>query len=54
MAQNIDQLFFAKNAKLKEEFTRLFHSLFTNPDDYLSVVRLLGKRRIGYTRKEIA
>lgn len=54
LAQNIDHLFFTKNAKLKDEFTRLFHSLFTNPDDYLTVVKLLGKRRIGYTRKEIA
>ena len=54
LAQNIDHLFFAKNAKLKQEFTRLFHSLFTNPDDYMTIVRLLGQRRIGYTRKEIA
>lgn len=54
LAQNIDYLFFAKNAKLRNEFTRLFNSLFTNPDDYIAVVRLLVERRTGFTRKEIA
>lgn len=54
LAQNIDNLFFVKCAKLKNEFTRLFNSLFTNPDDYITIVKLLGNKRIGYTRKEIA
>ena len=54
LAQNVDNLFFVKNAKLKDEYSRLFHSLFTNSEDYMSVVSLLGKKRIGYTRKEIA
>lgn len=53
VAQNIDNLLFAKNAKLKNEFDRLFHSLFNNADDHIKVVRFLSKRRGGYTRKEI-
>ena len=52
-AQNIDNLFFAKNAKLKIEFERLFGSLFKNADDHIKVVKFLSFRRGGYTRKEI-
>ena len=51
--QNIDLLLFGKNAKLKNEFDRLFGSLFKNSEDYVKVVRLLAQRRGGYTRKEI-
>ncbi len=54
LAQNIDMLFFAKNAKLNLEFQRLFGSLFANPDDYMEVVRLLSKRNVGFTREEIS
>lgn len=53
LAQNIDSLFFCRNAKLKSEFTRLFASLFIRPDDYMNVVKLLAKRHTGYTRNEI-
>lgn len=53
MAQNIDSMFFASGSKLKGEFDRLFGSLFRNPDKYLAIVRLLGKRRGGFTREEI-
>lgn len=54
LAQNIDQLFFARNAKLEFEFQRLFGSLFVNPDDYMNIVRVLAKRQTGYTREELA
>lgn len=54
LAQNIDYLFFAKNAKLNMEFQRLFGSLFSNPEEYMALVRLLAKRHAGYTRDEIA
>jgi AAA+ ATPase superfamily predicted ATPase len=54
LAQNIDELFFCKNAKLESEFTRLFASLFINPDEYMNVVKLLAKRHTGFTRDEIA
>jgi hypothetical protein len=51
--QNIDHLLFKKDAKLKNEFDRLFGSLFKNPEDHIKVVRYLSTRRGGYTRKEI-
>lgn len=54
LAQNIDQLFFQKEGKLRHEFDRLYASLFTNPTDYITIVKLLSKRREGYTRAEIA
>ena len=53
LAQNIDLLFFCRNAKLESEFTRLFASLFINPDDYMKIVKLLAQRHTGYTRDEI-
>mgnify|MGYP002525422185 CR=1 FL=1 len=53
LAQNIDALFFCRNAKLESEFIRLFASLFINPDDYMKVVKLLAKRHTGFTRDEI-
>ena len=54
LAQNIDLLFFDRNAKLTSEFQRLFGSLFVNPNDYMNIVRLLANRHTGYTRDEIA
>ena len=51
--QNIDRILFDKNAKLRNEFERLFGSLFKNSEDHIAVVRLLAKRRSGYTRQEI-
>lgn len=52
-AQNIDRLLFDKTGSLKNEFDRLFGSLFTNAADYVKVIRLLAERRKGYTRQEI-
>ena len=54
LAQNIDALFFAPNAKLVMEFDRLFGSLFSKPDDFKAVVRQLAKRHTGFTRDELA
>lgn len=54
LPQNIDNLFFEKSALLRLEYDRLFSSLFINPEAYKKVVALLSKKRIGYTRKEIA
>lgn len=54
LVQNMDYLFFAPNAKLKNEFNRLFHSLFMHPENFVRIVHLLGKRHGGYTRKDIS
>ena len=53
LPQNIDALLFSRNAKLQNEFDRLFGSLFKNAEDYMKVVRLLASRRSGYSREEI-
>ncbi|MCR5783558.1 MAG: ATP-binding protein [Clostridia bacterium] len=53
LAQNIDALFFERNAKLKNEFERLFYSVFTAPEAVKAIVKLLYTKNAGYTRKEI-
>jgi len=53
-AQNIDRLFFDENADLKDEFAALYSSLFRNPEPYIQVVTVLGKKKAGMTRGEIA
>ena len=53
LAQNVDEAFFAKNARLANEFDRLFDSVFTSPETVKSIVRLLYTRNAGFTRKEI-
>ena len=53
LAQNVDRLFFARNAVLKNEYDRLFDSVFTNPETIKTIVELLYTRNSGFTRKEI-
>lgn len=54
LPQDIDKLFFAPNAVLKDEYDRLFSSVFSNPDTMKSIIAVLGKRREGYNRSDIA
>ena len=54
VAQNLDRMFFAKSAALKDEFNRLCASQFLVNEKYKSVLRALSTKRMGYTRKEIA
>lgn len=53
ISQNIDQLFFTEDAKLKDEFQALYHILFKRPENYLKVIEALTKRKAGLTRDEI-
>ncbi len=53
LAQNIDNLFFAKSGKLRNEFNQLYASLFKNPEMYIQVVTTLGNKKVGMTRDEI-
>ena len=53
LAQNVDRLFFEKNSKLKNEYNRLFSSVFNNPERMKMLVEFLSQRSSGYTRKEI-
>ena len=54
VAQSLDELFFAVDAPLQEEFKELYASLFKNPEPYIKVVEVLVKIRIGLTRNEIS
>ena len=54
LPQNIDELFFVKNAKLKNEFERLFFSIFNRPEMMIDIIRFLSTRNAGFTRNELA
>lgn len=51
--QNIDRLFFSKNAKLKSEYKFLFTSLFNESSMSKNIVQLLAQKAVGMTRLEI-
>lgn len=53
LAQNIDRLFFAKNAPMKEEFDELFGALFAHSEKYVSVLKSLSATRNGLLRADI-
>ena len=53
LAQNIDAMFFADNAPLKDEFDRMFASLFVNPEVMKSIILALSTKSMGLTRKEL-
>lgn len=50
---NVDRLFFADGARLRNEFHELYSALFKNADKYLKVVRALFAQKSGLTRNEI-
>ena len=53
LARNIDQLFFANGAVLKNEFDFLFRSLFKESKSYKKVIEALSGKLKGMTREEI-
>lgn len=53
VAQNIDMLFFGRQAELKDEFDYLFASLFRYPEEYIRIVEALSRHQNGLTRDEI-
>lgn len=54
IAQDIDDMFFSKTSVLKDEFNRLFASVFERPETVKQIIKLLYTRRSGYVRKEIS
>ena len=54
LAQNIDNLFFAADGELRREFNRLFKTLFSAPDGYVEIIKILAKNKTGLSRDEIA
>ena len=53
-SQNIDNIFFKKRARLWDEFTHLYASLFDNPEPHMKIVMALNTKRSGLTRNEIS
>jgi uncharacterized protein len=51
--QILDDLFFSKNAFLKNEFINLFSSLFKKHENHLSIISCLSKTNQGLTRQDI-
>lgn len=52
-AESIDALFFKKAAPLKEEFERLFSSLFENSEIHQKIVEALAGGRQGLSREDL-
>ena len=50
VAQNIDEMFFARNDKLENEFGELYASLFQSPEPYIRLVTALATKKAGMTR----
>lgn len=53
LSQNIDEILFAKDAPLQDEFKYLYASVFKNPEVYLKIIEALGTKKAGMTREEI-
>ena len=51
---NIDELFFKKNGRLKDEFDHLYKMLFENSSYYIKLVEALSEKTMGLTRDEIS
>ena len=52
-AQNIDLLCFSPKGFLRDEFTKLYSSLFTNPESHVKIIRAISSKWKGLTREEI-
>lgn len=53
-SQNINQLCFEPNGLLKDEFNKLFKSLFVKAERHEAVIAALAKKGKGLTREEIS
>ena len=53
VADNIDEMFFSDDAKLREEYRALYRAIYSNPEDYMAIINLLAKKQKGMTRVEI-
>ena len=52
--QNIEQICFSNNGLLKNEFIRLYPSLFSNAENHIAIVKTLAKSHQGLTRLRLA
>lgn len=54
LAQNINEIFFADEAQLKDEFNRMFASLFKNAEPIKQIIKAIASKNKGITRKELS
>ena len=54
LAKNIDNLFFKKKGVLREEYAKIYHSLFKSPEKYMQVIETLARKRKGLSRDEVS
>lgn len=52
--KNIDEIFFKNRSALWDEFEHLYHTLFSNSEQYIKIVEVLATKKIGLTRSEIS
>lgn len=53
VAQNIDEIFFAENGELKNEFKNLYRELYKQSDIHVKIVTALASKSKGLSRNEI-
>lgn len=53
LAQNVESLFFRRNAELKGEFEKIYQSLFHRAEQHVSIVTALAAKGMGMTRQQI-
>ena len=51
--QNIDSICFSKNGLLRDEFLRLYPSLFANAEKHFAIIRALAKKHQDLNRKQL-
>ena len=52
--ENIQQILFDDKAPLKDEFTKLFQSLFKSAQAYIELITVIARKKIGLSRTELA
>jgi len=51
--QNVDNLFFKKGGILRDEYSKIYSSLFKSPEKHMKVIEVLSQKRKGMLREEI-
>jgi hypothetical protein len=54
ISQNIDNLFFKKTGVLREEYSKIYQSLFKSPEKYMHIIETLAQKRKGLSRDEVS
>ncbi len=53
VSQLIDQICFHPDGSLSDEYNQLYHSLFKNAEDHVSIIEALASKPYGLTREEL-